>query len=743
MNDFRSDGAGVPSHAADRPARKGNSSGAGSRRLGRLAHFIARRRWVVIGVWIVLTLFGGFAAGQLSTRWYQSLAVPGQPAYEASQRALTTLGVGDRPPNVVVFHTNGDATKNPAIEQAMQRAAATMPGAATSSYFSTGDLMYVSGDRHTTFEQIYPPGPAGLDKLSGAEKIRAAAQNGLPAGTTVNVTGRDPLGEASKDGTSAGSGVLLEAVIGGLGALVILLFVFGTLPAVLMPIVVAVAAILNTFTLVWLLTYITNVSVVVQFLIALVGLGVAIDYALLMIFRFRDELREGNDVETALVATMTHAGRAVIVSGSTVAIGLLAMVALPLPLIRSMGLGGMLIPLVSVLASLTLLPAMLAVLGERINSVRVMPRRLIDRGHPEDGAWGRWARFVLRRPVAVAAVGLAIVAVLAGVGTQLNPSEAQLKNFPGSGTAIAGRQMLADAGTSPGVMKPLNVLVENGGDAKQVAARLSAVPGVIGATAPPTWHRGANSLVEGFAAIDGAAPGIQTIIDQAKVTLRGTDGTLTGLAAVDRDFLHALFGSVPYVLAGILILTLILLARAFRSVVLAVKAVVVNLLSLAAAFGIVVFVFQWGHGSSLWNVVATQSITAWIPVMIFAFLFGLSMDYEVFMLTRMREAYDETGSTDRAIEFGLARTGKLVTSAALILMFAFLVLSSSPGYEIKPLAIGLAAGILFDATVVRALLVPALMRLFGDANWWMPNWTRIALRLPRPEPIPNIAPKSA
>src|SRR4051812_10622148 len=712
------------------------SGGTGSGRLGDLAHFIARHRRSVIGTWIVLTLFGGYAAGQLTTRWYQSVAVPGQPAYEASQRTLKAVGVGDRAPSSVVFHTSGDATKSPAIERAMQRAAATMPGARTSSYFSTGDLMYVSRDRHTTFEQVYPGGPAGLDKLSGAEKMRAAAQSGLPAGVTVNVTGHDPLDEASTHGESGGSGVLLEAVIGGVGALVILLFVFGTLPAGLMPIAVAIAAILNTFTLVWGLTYVTDVSIIVQFLIALVGLGVAIDYALLMIFRFRDELRDGNDVESALVETMTHAGRSVIVSGSTVAIGLLAMVALPLPLLRSMGLGGMLIPLVSVLASLTLLPAMLAVLGERINSVRVMPRRFIDHGHPEDGAWGRWARFVLRHPVAVAAVGLAIVAVLAGLGTQLNPTEAPLKNFPGSGTAIAGRQMLADAHISPGVMKPLNVLVEHGGNAQLVAAKLRTVPGVLGATAPPTWHRGPNSLVEAFPAIDGAAPGIQTIIDRANTTLKGIGGTLTGLAAVDRDFLHALFGSFPYVLAGILLLTLILLARAFRSIVLAVKAVVLNLLSLAAAFGIIVFVFQQGHGSALWNIDATGAITAWIPVMIFAFLFGLSMDYEVFMLTRMREAYDETGSTDKAIELGLARTGKLVTSAALILMFAFLVLSTSPGYEVKPLAIGLAAGIIFDATVIRALLVPALMKLFGDANWWMPKWTRIALRLPRPEPVP-------
>src|SRR5205085_12235854 len=240
-----------------------------------------------------------------------------------------------------------------------------------------------------------------------------------------------------------------------------LFFVFGTLPAVLMPIAMAIAAILNTFTLVWFLTYLTNVSIIVQFLIALVGLGVSIDYALLMIFRFRDELREGEDVETALVETMTHAGRSVIVSGSTVAVGLLSMIVLPLPFIRSMGIGGMLIPAVSVITAITLLPALLATLGQRINSVRVLPKRFVDRGHPEDGPWGRWARFVLRRPVPVAIVGLVIVAVLAGLGTQLNPSESQLKNFPGSGTAIAGRNQLTSAGISPGVMKPLNVLVEN------------------------------------------------------------------------------------------------------------------------------------------------------------------------------------------------------------------------------------------------------------------------------------------
>ena len=204
-----------------------------------------------------------------------------------------------------------------------------------------------------------------------------------------------------------------------------------------------------------------------------------------------------------------------------------------------------------------------------------------------------------------------------------------------------------------------------------------------------------------------------------------------------------MFGSFPYALAFVLLLTLILLTRAFRSIVLAVKAVVLNLLSLAAAFGIVVFIFQMGHGSSLWNITATQAITAWIPLMIFAFLFGLSMDYEVFMLTRMREAYDESGDTKRAIALGLARTGKLVTSAALVLMFAFFVLSTGPGVDIKQFGIGLAAGIIFDATVIRGLLVPALMRLIGPANWWMPHWTRRALFISQRESPPEAATEPA
>jgi putative drug exporter of the RND superfamily len=419
---------------------------------------------------------------------------------------------------------------------------------------------------------------------------------------------------------------------------------------------------------------------------------------------------------------MTHAGRSVIVSGTTVAVGLLSMILLPLPFIRSIGIGGMLIPAVSVLAALTLLPALLATLGTRINSVRLLPKRLVDRGHPEDGLWGRWANFVMRRPIPVAAVGFAIVGLLVYSGFQLNPSEAQVKDFPGKGDAITGRSALTAAGISPGVMKPFDVLVEHGADPAPYVAKLRATPGVAAAVAPPAWRKGGDSIIEAFGTVDASSKPAKHTISLIKNELKGTDATLGGLAAEERDFVRAVYSNFPYVLGFVVLLTFLLLARAFRSILLSLKAAVLNLISLVAAYGIIVFIFQQGHGAeAIWNVHATQSIIPWIPLMIFAFLFGLSMDYEVFMLTRMREAYDESGDTRHAVALGLARTGKLVTSAALVLMFAFIVLSSSPGVDIKQFGIGLAAGIIFDATVIRALLVPALMRLMGRWNWWLPQ----------------------
>jgi len=511
---------------------------------------------------------------------------------------------------------------------------------------------------------------------------------------------------------------------------------------VLMPMLIAASSILTTFLCVYGLTYATNVSIIVQFLVALVGLGVAIDYALLIVFRFREELTLHDTTEEALVETMTHAGRSVIVSGSTVAIGLLSMVILPLPFIRSIGLGGMLIPAVSVLAAITLLPAMLGMLGPRINRLRVLPKKFVEPHPAETGFWWRWSRLIMRHAGIAFTIGLAIVILVLIPTSRINPSDAQMKDQPAKGDALAGRTALTAAGFPDGVYLPYIVLAENGatpaGLAK-VAATVGKADGVSSASAPPSWRIGGTGLVEAFGADDGNSRTAKRTISNLQHDVLpavqdevggGVKLTLGGVAPENRDFVHAVYGKFPYVLLFVLILTFVLPMRAFRSIVLPLKAVILNLVSLGAAYGIIVFIFQEGHGSeAIWNLPATDSIISWIPLMIFAFLYGISMDYEVFILSRIREEYDETKDTKFAVAHGLARTGKLVTSGALVLVVAFFALSTGPGPDIKQFAIGLAAGIIFDATVIRLLLLPATMHLLGKWNWWLPHPVARVLRV--------------
>jgi RND superfamily putative drug exporter len=712
--------------------------------LERLAYLvIRRRRWIVLA-WIGLTLFGLFTTTRLSDRWFESFSIPGYSAYEANQRTLKTFGSGEQAPLVAVFRSDGDVTQEKGIEAAVGKAAQVNKGSRTSSFFSTGSSAYVSKDRHTTFAEIYPPENPGFTSTVHIKKVRAALREATPPGVTANLTGRDPLFEDV--GGTEGPSLALEILIGGVGALLVLLFVFGTLTAISLPLVVAASSILTTFSLVWALTYVTDVSIIVQFLVALVGLGVAIDYSLLMIFRFREELHHGRDVESALVETMTHAGRSVVVSGSTVAIGLLSMVILPLPFIRSIGIGGMLIPAVSVLASITLLPVLLLKLGHRIDRLRVIPKRIVSADPGEAGFWHRWAEIVVRRPVAVVGAGLAIVVLLLIPASRLNPSEAQAKDLPGKGDAFDGRAALADAGISAGVLKPFVVLVEHGATPQILSGLVSTLertPGVTGSAAPPAWRKGDAALVEAFPSTDASARSARKTISQLQHDVlpaaeQAAGGevqmTLGGLAPEERDFVHAVYGNFPYVLGFVILLTFVLLMRAFRSIVLPLKAVLLNLISLGCAFGVVVFIFQQGHGSdAIWGLKATHAVISWIPLMIFAFLFGLSMDYEVFIVTRIREAYDETKDTAKAVSLGIARTGKLVTSAAMVLVFAFFSLSTGPGPDIKQFGIGLAAGVLIDATLIRALLVPSVMLLLGRANWWFPEPIRRVLLIPARE----------
>jgi RND superfamily putative drug exporter len=698
---------------------------------------LAHKRIVVVG-WIALTIAGVAASGPASERLTNDSSVPKTEGWEttvAIARLYDRTPEGSGSPLLpVVTLPAGTTVDSPGVKAQLAavdaRLRSALPHARIASFASTGSRAFVSNDGRTVFALAYPPLAAKSDWGENPQAARAAtrAMSGVTvAGQPVRVTGFDALSDDA--GNSDGFGVLVEAVVGGFGALLVLIFVFASALAVV-PLLIAFVAIMTAFVPLLALTTVADVSPVVQFLIVLIGLGVAIDYSLLVVSRWREERAHGARGEEAVERAMETAGRAVVFSGITVAIGLLALIALPLPFLRSMGYGGMLIPLVSVLVAITLLPVLLAQAGQRLD----WPHRRSD--DKASRAWTRWAQTVARRRSLAAGAGVAVIAALALAATGIQLGNDDADTVAQSGDAKQALVALERAGIGEGALLPHEILVDGRADPERVAAALSSVDGVHGAVAPtaPEWRRGGTALVEAIPVPDsGTGAGRDTLDAVRKAAHAAGPGVrVGGEPAVNAEFIDAVYGSFPLMIALIGITTFILLARAFRSLLLPAKAILLNVLSVAAGWGVMVLVWQKGYGSDLiWGIPATGSIPSWLPLMAFAFLFGLSMDYEVFILSRMREEYDRTGSTDLAVVRGIGRTGRLVTSAALILFLAFIAMGSGPGTDVKMFATAMATGILVDATVIRALIVPAVILVMGRWNWWLP---RLPARLLRVEP---------
>jgi RND superfamily putative drug exporter len=695
---------------------------------------LAHKKTVVIS-WILLTIAGVMAAGPASKALDQKFSVPNKEGWETNEAIASKYNGtgGDTAPLLpVATIPNGQSVDSPQVKSDLTRLddslAKALPGSRVASYASTGDKAFVSDDGKTTFAIVYPkpdPDSAFGDNPNAAKDVKNAVAGMTVAGAPVHVTGFDALQDSTGGGD--GPGVLVEALVGGFGALIVLAFVFASFLAIV-PIGMAICSIMTTFLLLLGLTTFTDVSPIVQFLVALVGLGVAIDYSLLVVSRWREERTHGHEGDEAVQRAMETAGRAVVFSGITVAIGLLALIALPLPFLRSMGYGGMLIPLVSTLVAITLLPVILAKAGAKLD----WPHRRTD--DKASRAWTRWAEAVSRRRWVAAGAGMAVILALALAATNLQLGSADADTIATSGPAEQGLKQLESAGIGEGSILPHEILVEGNTDPATVAADLNKVDGIHGAVAPsgPDWNRGGTHIVEAIPVPDsGTSEGHDTlngVRDSAHSA--GSEVRVGGGPAANQDFIDSVYGAFPLMIALIAITTFILLARAFRSLLLPLKAIILNILSVAAAWGVLVLVWQDGHGSDLiWGIQATGSIQSWMPLIIFAFLFGLSMDYEVFILSRMREEYDRTGSTDVAVVQGIGRTGRLVTSAALILFLAFTSMASGPDTSVKMFATGLAAGILIDATIIRALIVPAVISLMGRWNWWLPTWPARLLRV--------------
>lgn len=699
---------------------------------------VLTHRRVVVLAWLLLAVVGGVLVPRTVEALSYSFALPDQAAYRDNRAIVAASGGGGmNDPLVLVAapragaEADGDAAA--ALLEASQRVAAAVPGTRVVPPTASGAL--IGRDGATAVALLYPPvvpGPepylAALPRVEGAvEQINAAGGAG---GAKLAVTGTTVLADSS---SGSDRSVVYETVLGAVGALVVLVVVFASLLAGL-PLLVAAVSILSTFAALFALTQVTDVSFVVQYLVALIGLGVAIDYSLLIVMRWREERSRtaGDDEgtaresaraanEAAVVTAMATAGRSVVLSGITVAVSLAALVAVPLPFLRSIGLGGLLIPLLSVATATTLVPVVLASIGPRLEWPRRRPARPVSR------AWARIAACVVRRPVITAVGSTLLLLGLAAPLVTLHLGSASLSTYGAATTAGAASQRATASGIAPGVFRPTEVLfpgVDESATAGAVSA-FSRIDGVVDAIAPtgPGWSTPAGQLVQVWTRADPAtAAGSQTLsaIRGAADDLPGSP-RVGGSPAEDADFVTAVYSDAPWVAAGIVVVTFALLARALRSLWLPIKALLLNAVSLAAAYGITVAIWQHGIGTqALFGTSGAGAITTWVPVAVFAFLFGLSMDYEVFILSRIREAHDDGESTADAVVTGIARTGRVVTSGALILFLAFVALSTVPVIDVKILATALALGIVIDAVIVRALLAPALVVLLGDINWHLP-----------------------
>ncbi|HEV8221256.1 MAG TPA: MMPL family transporter [Streptosporangiaceae bacterium] len=688
-----------------------------------LTRFVLRHKALVVLFWLAVTAAGIMTVSATTHRMTNSFAMPG-PAFRTDSQIVGLYGNGgSQAPYVPVLtapagqHADSP-TATAAAGRAFAAAAKAVPGARVADYASTGDRTFLTRDGRSTYALVFTPPADPMTGGNAGQALTRALAAAAPPGWHASVTGEQLLANGAP-AKSHGQGLMAEAMLGAGGSLIVLLVLFASFLA-LLPLLIGGVSVLATFLIVGGLTEITGISQIVEFLIALIGLGVAIDYSLLVVTRWREERAAGRDNDAAVAAAMAQAGRSVVFSGLTVGIGLLSMIVLPVPMLRSVGFAGVLVPLVSVVVAITLLPVILATAGPRLDWPRLRTERSASR------LFSAWARGVYRHRWPAALAGLGILALLALPALSLHLGEPGGTAQATAGPAHDALVTLTRGGVPAGVLTPAEVLVHAGrGQPGRVAAAAAHIPGARAVLAPATadYRRAGTAIVTVIPAAESTTPAGQAMMAQLADRLDGTPGVIgtggAGLSLIDFD--HAVYGNFPLMLAVISAATFLLLTRAFRSAVLAAKAVLFNLVSLAAAFGVLTWVWQDGHGSqAVFGVPATGSITSWVPLMVFAFLFGLSMDYEVFILTRIREEYDATGDTGRAVTVGLGRTGRLVTGAAAILMLSFLSMSTGPQTDLKILATGLGAGLIIDAIVIRCLLVPAMVALFGRFNWWLP-----------------------
>jgi RND superfamily putative drug exporter len=703
-----------------------------------LATTSARHPWRTIGAWVAAVVVGVVAIGALLGG---ALTTEGNPTNNPQSERAKDARDAAFPPTVSGAVTDIVVVRSPRYRVDAPRFGALVRGIVAEvrraggvdgvrSYLDTRDPSLVTKDRHATMVQFAAGSDDGIDDIVGAVE-RADAS----AAFAVAVTGQETLNrdfnELSQSDLQHG-----ELEFGLPAALIVLLLVFGAVVAGLIPLLITLPSIVVALGMVAVLAHVFSLSVFVINMLTGMGLALAIDYALFVVSRFREERGRGREKLDAIAATATTANRAVVFSGTTFVIAMFGMLIVPSSIMRSLAVGAILVGIVSVIASATLLPALLAVLGDNVDRLRIplIGRRSLEAANPEGRFWGAIVRAVLRRPGLSLALSVALLLAVASPIFGMRVGTSGVTALPDRFESKQGFAALQRE-FSGATADPVEIVVTDGAGqpaARQALTRLRTRLAADPRFGSGTIERSANGRVallsvpvRGDPSGDDAVAAVRELrstIVPAEFENTGAEVLVGGTTSENIDYFDSVIGPAPWVIALVLALTLVFLTVVFRSLVVAATAVALNLLSVGAAYGLLVLVFEHGVGAGLFGFDQVDTIEAWVPLFLFSVLFGLSMDYQVFLLSRIRERYDASRDTTDAVTVGVASTARIITGAALIIVAVFAGFASGELIMFQQMGFGVAAALLIDATIIRSVVLPSAMKLLGDWNWYLPRW---------------------
>jgi RND superfamily putative drug exporter len=695
--------------------------------LKRLARLCYRRRWRVLAAWIAFLVAVSVVSSAAGGVFRNEFSLSGSESKQA-QQFLESHGFNARAGfSGHIVYTTDKGVADPAVQQAMEQLFArirqTVPRTQVVSPYSPEGARQISKNGRIAYAEVNFADRSDKAFKDAADQVKAETAQVKVSGLRIELGGQ----------LFSNQDLPASEAIGILAAIIVLLIAFGSVLAAGLPIMTALFGIGTGIALVQLTANGLTMPDFTTQAVAMIGIGVGIDYALLIVTRYRQALRDGHEPEGAVALAADTAGRSVVFAGTTVVIAVLGMLVINVPAVRGLAVGIALGVLMTMLAATTLLPAVLGFVGHNIDKLG-LPHKKRAEGEYRESFWHRWSRVIQHRPWPGAIAGLVVLLVLAAPVVSMRLAFADAGNQPTSDTTRRAYDLLVD-GFGPGFNGPMILAVDMPrGQAdfpvvQRIADQARTAKDVAFVTPPQPNQAGNAAIMQVFSTHSPQDKQTADLVDRLRndVVPAATSGTdvqvkVGGLTAGATDYSNYTAERLPLFIGLVLLLSFVLLMTVFRSILVPLKAVIMNLLSIGAAYGVIVAVFQWGWLKDLVGVAKAGPVEAWAPMMLFAIVFGLSMDYEVFLLSRIKEEYDRTGENATAVADGLAATARVITAAAAIMIFVFSAFVLGDNRAIKLFGFGLAVAVFLDATIVRLILVPATMELLGNANWWIPKW---------------------